>query len=270
MRRFPLVLVCLSSIACGGSVTGESAVTPDGAVTGGDGGATPDAVIVTESGVTLEAGNPGPALCAATGRPLAISVVFARGDIPSATGSVTAAVTSVSGDTIDLDACHPAADCVPMPIRVSLGNKDVALGPVVPVRAFVKLDWSRSPTGWFGDTWRVMVSSVETWGGMSNPAATGNAFLFAANSGQPESLPTAPFTIAKSALDCPATSGTSSCEYARAYAYEISGAGFPTTEVGMRQRAELGNLVFENFEAWDSKCTDDYWHWSWLATRKAL
>jgi hypothetical protein len=43
-------------------------------------------------------------------------------------------------------------------------------------------------------------------------------------------------------------------------------------KVGMGQRAELGSVgvVFENFEAWDSKCTDDYWHWSWLATRKAL
>jgi len=244
MRRPLFIAAALLPIACGGSVTGESAGTPDSGVSG----------LVT---------------CSANGRPLSVSVAFFRGGTPGANGSVTAAVTAVTGDTIDLDACHPAADCVPMLIRVSLGNKDVSLASVVPVGAFVKLDWDQSPTGWAGDNWRVVVSSVATWGGMNNPAGSGDAFLFAANSGREDPLPTAPFTLVKSPLDCPATEGTSSCAYAKVYAYEVTVPAMPKTKVGMAQRAELGSVVFENFEAWDSKCTDDYWHWSWLATRKA-
>jgi hypothetical protein len=178
----------------------------------------------------------------------------------------------VTAGVVELDACHPAADCVPNLIRVSVGGKGVDLAPAVPVGAFVKLDWARNPTGWVGDTWSVVVTSVSSWSGMANPAKTGDVFLFAANSGVAEPLPSAPFAVSKFALDCPATAGTSGCEYARAYAYVVGGEDMLSVRVGMGQRAELGyvDVVFENFEAWDSKCTDDYWHWSWLATRKAL
>lgn len=172
-------------------------------------------------------------------------------------------IVEVLSDRLVIDRCHPATDCVPARVELRLGG-----GGAIPRGAFAEVRYERIPTAWIGFTYRISVVSIPDWNGTPNPAATGKRLFFAATAGSPEPPDGAPFRVEKTALNCPATPGVTSCRYATAYAFRFM-AGMATAVVNMGATAKLKvddyALNVTNGEAWDSKCTDDYWHWKWAA-----
>lgn len=177
--------------------------------------------------------------------------------------SFRGAIVDVSADTISIDRCHPAADCVRNVAQLRVSGVSRA---ALPKGAFVSVEYESIPTPWIGFTQRVLVRSVREWGGMANPAKTGDAVFVAAANGVAEARDDAPFTVTKEALACPASA--EGCMYQKAYAFRFT-AGTSSVVVNMGASAKLtlgsSSLFVKNHQAWDSNCTDDYWNWSWTA-----
>ncbi|MBS2019306.1 MAG: hypothetical protein JST00_40960 [Deltaproteobacteria bacterium] len=245
MRVFALCLlsvVSASVVACGGSVT------------------------------TNEEPDPGKIVMCS--EPLGdLSLSLSRSKVPlEASAEFDASIVGTSPGQLVLDTCSPAADCIASEAVVSVAGPRVDLTSL-PAGAFVHVSWEVAPTGWGGPNKRVVVRSITAWAGLPNPAATGDAVLFAASAGfSTPGTATLPFVIDKAALECPATADA--CANGKRYAFTVaSGAhAVKATRVSMGQSLELdvaGTVPYllkvTNLRSYDSKCPDDYWNWSWFS-----
>jgi hypothetical protein len=185
------------------------------------------------------------------------------GVIATENRSFRGAILEASADTITIDRCHPAADCIRDVAQLRVSGTALS---ALPAGAFVSVDYENIPTPWIGFTQRVVVRSVTEWGGMSNPAKIGEAVLLAAADGVVEARADVPFTVKKESLACPPSDGA--CMYQKAYAFRFTaGANSVAVTMGSSAKLTLGtySLFVRNHQAWDSKCTDDYWNWAWTA-----
>lgn len=244
MRSLLALVLGFSAVACGGQVS-----------TG------------TES-------DSGPlALCSEAVGPLKIAVTQ-RGVIAYANTEFDAMVVSVEANRLVLDTCSPAADCMPSEAHVDVGGARVDLR-TIPKGAYVHVTYETQPTGWGGPSTRVVVQSKFEWAGDKNPAATGDAVLVAASDGF-DGAPSAafPFTLGRTKLSCPATGD--SCRYYARYAYEFSTGAHRIAKtlvpMGQTEAIDVAGtgggaymLNVTNLRSYESKCTDDYWNWSWFA-----
>lgn len=244
MRSLLALVLGLSAVACGGQVS---------------------------TGTESDAGTL--ALCSEAVGGLTIDVDH-RDITLTAAGEFDATIVAVEKNRLVLDTCSPAADCMPSPAHVSITGPRVDLSSV-PKGAYVHVTYELAPTGWGGPNKRVVVQSKFDWAGDKNPAATGDAVLVAASDGYDGAPSVAfPFTLGRAKLSCPATGD--SCRYYARYAYELSTGAhrIAKTVVPMGQTeaidvAGTGGgaylLNVTNLRSYESKCTDDYWNWSWFA-----
>lgn len=189
-----------------------------------------------------------------------------EGMLASENRTFRGSILVASGDSLTVDRCHPAADCISSLAELRVSG--VTLN-ALPKGGFVEVSYEHIPTPWIGFTKRVMVRSIPDWGGMANPANTGDAVFVAAADGASEAPASAPFTVNREALPCPPIEATSACAYHKAYAFRFSSPrSAATVTMGSSASFDMGGvyeLKVTNLRAFDSKCTDDYWNWSWTA-----
>lgn len=243
MRR-SVILFMLASAGCGGEIAD---VPPSGYTAGGR------CLVTTESAVATLTGVVPP-------------------EISRGTWSFGAAIVSVTRDTLRLDTCSPAADCVPSVTELRIVAKDLDLSALP--KAYVHVDAQRrwDLTGSLTEHLaRLTVRSVARWDGDPNPAPTGDRLLVALTNGTLEPIGEPGFTVEKVALDCAKGIADSfdSCPTRQPYAARFAATGGATVVAYMGTPATLpvagGALRLRLLEAADAGCPDTYWRWGWTA-----
>lgn len=203
---FPLVALSLGVglfAACGGVVESNGSPAPTGTVPTTT--ATPTVTATT---------SPPSRVCRQTTDYLSIEVhggghdgaCYAADAGPAGQHFLGALVkTDVASLTIDL--CSPAADCVPMPVVITIKAKELDLR-ALPIGSYVQVDAAFTDMGFGGCTSSVVVQSVAAWAGDKNPVDVGGRlYVAAADGGLSATKTTAPLTLTTPATGCHPVSG---------------------------------------------------------------
>lgn len=259
-------------LGCGGNVEiGSSSGGGGSTVTGGGGAG--GTTIVGGGG----AGGAGPQCEDFSAGSLAMNIVTPDGAVwdcaafmESATGDlvVEGAVIKAESGMIELDACGPAADCLPMIYQVKVGAPGLALN--VPVGAYVRLQ-ARVYIPW-GCEQRIMITNLPVWQGTPNPVASDSRLWMAGSEGSAEVLESAPFWLDKIKLACDEIDDMG-CGQPAHYAMQFTPAGQPDLAIlvapGETKALALPDTpgaVATNLKSYETGYCDDYWNWGyWVA-----
>lgn len=269
-----MVAVALAALAgCGGTVevtSGTGGGTGGSTVTGGGGA----------GGATVGGGGAGglaPSCQDFSAGSLAMTVVTPEGAVwdcaefmQSATGDliVEGAVTKASAGSLEIDACGPAADCLPMLHQVKVSSPGLAL--TVPVGAFVRLHVNVYIP--WGCEERIMITNLPVWQGTPNPVVSEPRLWLAGSEGSASLLESAPFWLDKVKLDCGPVEDAG-CGQPAHYVMQFTPAGQPDLAVNVAPGEtkslalpDTPGAVATNLKSYETGYCDDYWNWGyWIA-----
>ncbi len=188
----------------GDVVPGVGGSTSDGVpwTTGANGGSSGD---VSPAGGT---GGGGSGICTHGAASFDVMGVDAQGQAfgctaPSPSGapqkvSITGAIQSLGATEWVIDSCSPAADCTPQLSKFAFSAP--VPGPTIADGTFVRLDVEIENQG-ASCTRRMLLQSVDSWGGLDNPGLTGVVWI-AGGDGDYQTIAGSPFQIEAIGLAC--------------------------------------------------------------------
>ncbi len=271
--RWALALVMLAG--CGGSIETSSG---SGGGTGGTGGTGGGGAGGTTGTGGEGAGGSTSACEDFSAGSLGMTIATPEGAVwdcaafmQSATGDldVEGAVTKADAGSFEIDACGPAADCVPMLYQVNLKAPGLVLA--VPVGAFVHLQ-ANVYIPW-GCEERIMITNLPVWQGVANPVASEPRLWVAASEGSAATLANAPFQLDKVKVDCASDAEDMGCGKSAHYVMQFAPAGQPdlATQVPPGETKPLAlpdtpGAMATNLKSFETGYCDDYWNWGyWVA-----
>jgi hypothetical protein len=272
MRVASLVLVVAGTalVGCGGATADESGRAR---AKGGSGGAGASIAAGGSPGM-VDAGADDAGTCVMNAETAILGFAPAGADAGPSWGSVSqdvsGSVTSVSARSFEFDSCQPNANCLPAMNTVAIQAPGLDFGNVLHVGNLVHVAFTRvCPINCWSS---VVVESVATWAGLTNPhpAASG---LYVAAAETTVSPVGAPYTVSKVRLTChDPWPGPSSCSnpigaYALAFSDPATGA---TTNVHMGQTTTFPlrgvPLTVRNLQSFQTGACSDLGHFShWAA-----
>ena len=186
----------------------------------------------------------------------------------SGTGTLSfdAAVLKSGLNTLSLDACSPAADCVPLIYEVTFNSDglgvDVPVGTYVHVEASVDIPW--------GCYERLMIKNIPSWDGMPNPVLPNSQLWVAATDGVVSMFEDAPFVVEEVPLDCgPSSGGCGGGVEPGKYDLRFtpvdnpSGGVTVTTAETKTMTVSETYVAVRNLRSFESGNCDDYWNWAY-------
>lgn len=281
-----LVAAALGSLAisgCGGNVSigdgGGGSGGDAGGSTGGSGGTT-----VTTTSVTTGTGGGiggGPACDVPPPGHFSMEVwtpdnhVWGCADQDTQTGTLSfdAAVVKSGGNALSVDACSPAADCLPQIFNLTFDAEglyvDVPVGAFVHVEVAVDVPW--------GCSHRLSITALPNWAGEPSPVPAGHTLYLAAADGTVAPPAGAPFIVTPIKLDCPGyPSGCGGGVEPGQYALRFSSIDDPSAGV-LVETGELKNIslvetwaAVKNLRSFESGACDDYWNWAYWVVPGAI
>lgn len=181
-------------------------------------------------------------------------------------------VTALTRTGFTIDTCPPNADCTASLRTVTIDAPGLDLTTLLPVGAFAHVQFALSCS--WGCTKDIVVTSLPSWGGLTNPAPAGSGIYVAANDGG-QLLTDAPFKASRVKLDCPSTfiGGCGDPGEAGLYAFEF---GFPNSNaeivtMGSTKTIAVGTgaVTVRNLRSYETGDCDDYWNWAyWVTDRR--
>lgn len=278
MQRIAYILPIASLLGalagCGNVVTEDTSAASSGATGGTGSGGSGGSSSAQSGGVTTGAGGSGGA-CSEPNDALAINLVTADG---KALGCSTAQPGGGTGDVVlqgqvhmiapgvaTLDTCPPNATCGPGLATLSVKAENFVLsfpeGAYIEVRMHVE-----APMGCGA---KLLVTSLDEWGGVENPVPSLDPLLLAASDGLETTFPEAPFGLDKVSVCIMGPAGG-----AEAFSFRFFNAGDPPgSGVVVPQGGNViwsapfqkhGPLMIRNLRSFESGFADDYWNWSYL------
>ena len=179
-------------------------------------------------------------------------------------------VQGATADTLRLDACGPAMNCI-RPIELHVQAPGLVLSDVVkaPGLAHVSLSFD----GFWGCHATLVVRSLASWEGVQNPAGLGDALLLAAIDGGLASPAPDVFSAAPVGLGCnlDAATGCGGAQPVDDYLWRFTatgGAAVADVPMGATRPIALGGHGYHarDLRSYQSTACDDYWNWAyWLA-----
>ncbi len=280
---FPFLFACvaLGSAGCGGNVSLSNGDGGSGGETGGAGGGNGGSQGGAGGSVGGTAGTGGigggPACDTAPAGSFTMSIQTPQGQVWSCDawdttqqGDLTfdAAVVKSSLNVVSLDACSPAADCVPLIYEVTFGadglGVDIPVGALVHVEASVNVPW--------GCAQRLLITNLPSWDGMPNPVQTNHQLWVAATDGMADMFADAPFVVDRLKLDCPGypAGGCGGEVEPGQYMFRFT----PTNNAGPAVIIETGEVkslslvdtpvtAAKNLRSFEPGICDDYWNWGY-------
>ena len=265
-------------IACGGTTGGVPTDHPNpatgGSVAATDGGA---ANVGGSSGPGGGGGGGGGENCAQTHDSATINLTL-DGSVANNVGvdsdtdlSASGVVTSVQADLITLESCPPTESCFANIVaRVTINAPGLDLAQVVPVGALAQAHFVRKCP--WGCTKDIIVTSLVTYGSLTNPSPANSGIYVAANDGggAPDGVP---YQLEQVKLSCPFDAPGTSCGgqesglYLSRFTAPTTGDGFDLHMGETRWlRAGTGWVLLRNLRSYASGWCDDYWNWAhWAA-----
>ena len=263
--------VHLSALAgCGSVVTEEAAASSSGATGSGAGGG---GSVAASSGVTTGSGGAGGG-CSEPSETLTIDLVAADGTPYGCGGApkqgdvdlvLQGRIQEIAPGVMTLDTCPPDANCLPSLVTFSVKAKNFKL--TLAEGTFVELRLRVATS--FGCGAKLLITELDKWGGVPNPAAGLGPVLLAASNGYDSSFPEAPFGMDKQSV---CTMGPAGGAEAFALRFFVAGEA-PGSGVTVPQGGDVdwyppfqkqGPLMIRNLRSFDSGLEDDDWNWSYL------
>lgn len=179
--------------------------------------------------------------------------------------SFNAAVVKSDLNLLVVDACSPAADCVPF--LYTLQFDAPGLGVFAPIGTYVHVEASVDiPWGCYE---RLMITNIPSWDGMPNPVQPDNQLWLAATDGAVEMFDDAPFKVDKIKLDCGPTTGGCGGDPGKfdlrfTPVDDPGGAVVVTTaETKTMSLIDTPVAAVKNLRSFESGACDDYWNWAY-------
>ncbi len=182
--------------------------------------------------------------------------------------SFDALITRAHVDSVELDLCSPAADCVPVPLTITAAAPGIDLSHLrLGSYVHVELQLDENP---FACTRAVYVTSIASWGGMKNPVDVGGRLYFAATDGSIGNGTILPFSDVRiMPTGCASLPPGTPAGCSTAIAIDDYSILFGSTAVGMGStvdvvaRSELYRV--RNLRSFQSNFCDASWDWAWWA-----
>lgn len=181
----------------------------------------------------------------------------------------SAAVVGVSGNTLTLDACSPAADCMPM--LHTLEFSAPGLTSYIPVGAYVEV--SVHVAAPWGCEHSLQIRNLPSWDGYPNSAYQDDRVWVVASDGSTYTFADTPFTIEREQLGCPGEPYGCGPLPVDTYALVFGlGAGNHTLQQGEGTTVALPTatpqyLDLHNLRSYQPALCDDDWNWGYFAVR---
>jgi hypothetical protein len=241
---------------------------------GGTGGTGPSSTGVGADGGAGGSGEGQPCLAAYEVVDIGVSTQDggAFGCTLGTTGSVDmtlqGAVVSSNQSLTEIDTCPPNADCAPTLAQIIIAAS--GLFAYLPVGAFVEVELRIVQSGVC--TSAILVRSIDSWGGVPNPAGPGGQLWVAAADGMADTVEGAPFAVSRE-LVC----GDPAVMDAKSYALRFTDPGDPggaSTVIDQGQSGmwsppsnpAAGTWLIKNLRSFESGYFDSYWDWAYWIT----
>lgn len=182
----------------------------------------------------------------------------------------TAQVLAMDGNAFTLDACSPAADCMPIQYDLTLASPglhaDIPVGSFVEVSVHLARPW--------GCEHAIQIRNVASWDGYPNPVHEDDRIWLVAADGSIHTFADTPFTVERKQLGCPGE--PNGCGPVPVDTYSLLfGLGAETfelhqgevTTVTLPSTPTLQYLDLHNLRSFQPAPCDNDWNWGYLAVQ---
>ncbi|MCC6521317.1 MAG: hypothetical protein IT373_01525 [Polyangiaceae bacterium] len=198
--------------------------------------------------------------------------VWSCSDMSSQEGDLTftAQVTAASGNALTLDACSPAADCMPMLHDLTFSAS--GLYSYIPIGSYVELS-VHVERPW-GCEHALQIRNVATWDGYPNPVYQDERVWLVAADGSMRTFTGTPFTVDRVALGChPGQYGCNLKVPVDDYALVFDTGAGPVELLGgestsLTVSSPVAQLFYvRNLRSYQPLQCDDDWNWAYFAVQ---